>query len=160
MSAIEVVTLEKQPALVVEAKITPDRFNEVIGDCYGRIMTYAGSKGITVSGMPFVRYHDMNAGLMHLAAGIPVATEAEGDGSDILYQPLPGGRAASTVHMGEYHEVGAAWQKLSAWMEEHGHGSVFSTFGGWDVYENDPATVSDPSELRTRIFQPLPAGGD
>ncbi len=99
---IEVVTLEEQPALVIEAKITPDKFG------------------------------------------------------DILYQPLPGGQAATALHMGEYHAVGAAWSKLSAWVEANGHGSVFGTFGGWDVYENDPDSVSDASELRTRIYQPLP----
>jgi hypothetical protein len=28
-------------------------------------------------------------------------------------------------------------------------------FGGWDIYENDPFEVSDPRELRTRLYQPL-----
>ena len=153
---IEVVTLEAQPALVIEAKITPDKFGEMLGESYGRIMGYVASKGVDVAGMPFARYHDMSDGTMHLAAGIPIANEVEGDGGDILYQPLPGGEAATALHLGEYHEVGAAWERLSAWMEQNGHGSIFGTFGGWDVYENDPDTVSDPSELRTRIYQPLP----
>ena len=163
MSDIEVVTLEEQPALVIEAKITPDKFGDMLGESYGRIMGHVASKGVEVTGMPFARYHDMSDGTMHLAAGIPIASEVEGDGGDILYQPLPGGQAATAggqaataLHMGEYHEVGAAWQKLSAWMEENGHGSVFSTLGGWDVYENDPESVSDSSELRTRIYQPSP----
>lgn len=156
MSDIDIVDLPEQPALVIESKITPDQFGDFLGSAYGQIMGYAASKGSEVAGMPFARYHDMSDGKMHLAAGIPIAAAAQGDGGDILYQPLPGGKAATTVHFGEYQEVGAAWQKLSAWMEENGHGGVFSTFGGWDVYENDPDTVSDPSELRTRIYQPLP----
>ena len=156
MSDIEVVTLEEQPALVIEAKITPEKFGEMLGESYGRIEGHIAKMGVEASGMPFARYHDMSDGTMHLAAGIPIAREIEGDGGDIVYQPLPGGKAATTIYLGEYHEVGAAWQKLSAWMEANGHGSVFSTFGGWDVYENDPGSVSDPCELRTRLYQPLP----
>ena len=153
---IEVVTLEEQPALVIEATITPDKFGDMLGQSYGRIMGHLASKGLEPAGMQFARYHDMSDGTMHLAAGIPTAGEVEEDGGDILYQPLPGGQAATALHMGEYHAVGAAWSKQSAWMEANGHGSVFGTFGGWDVYENDPDSVSDASELRTRIYQPLP----
>ena len=103
-----------------------------------------------MAGRPFLRYVGMTT-VFKIQAGIPVEVPLPADG-EIKAIELPGGRTATALHLGPYHEVGPAWDAVNAWCAEQG---VNVHFGGWDVYENDPTTVSDPSEIRTRIYQPL-----
>lgn len=148
---IEVVTLKPQPILVIEETVAPD----ALGDALGRILpTVHGSAmdmGAIVTGMPFMRYLEMTD-QFRIEAGVPIA-EAVPTRGEIQCRELPGGKAATTVFLGPYHEVGAAWDAINAWRVGRG---IEAGFGGWDVYENDPTEVSSPSEIRTRIYQPLP----
>jgi effector-binding domain-containing protein len=131
-----------------------DAAPEKLGDALARMLPavhgYAREQGAIVTGMPFMRYLSMN-GTFRIQAGMPVAEAAEGSG-EIKPDELPGGKAATTVFLGPYHEVGAAWDAINTWREELG---LEISFGGWDVYENDPSEVASPGELRTRIYQPL-----
>ncbi len=147
---IEVVTLKPQPVLVMEEEVPPEELGAALGRMLPQVHGYASELGAVVTGMPFMRYLSMTDKFV-IQAGIPVAEPAEGTEA-IRYDELPGGKAATTVFLGPYHEVGAAWDAINAWREERG---MEIGFGGWDVYENDPSEVSDPSELRTRIYQPL-----
>ena len=88
-----------------------------------------------------------NESVFKIQAGIPSDLPGEGD---IQAIELPGGKLATILFLGPYDEVGEAWDQLRAWAAERD----LDMMGGWDVYENDPDTVSDPSELRTRIYLP------
>lgn len=101
--------------------------------------------------MPFLRYLEMSDRQWRIAAGVPVAEALTGN-DEIVAAELPGGPTATTLFLGAYHDVGAAWDALFAWCGERGRSH---SQGGWDVYENDPSDVADPGELRTRIYQPL-----
>ena len=147
---IEVVTLKPQPVLVMEDEVAPEELGAALARMLPQVHGYAEQLGAVVSGMPFMRYLNMSD-RFHIQAGIPVAEPTAGT-DEIKADELPGGKAATTVFFGPYHEVGAAWDAIDAWRRER---DLESGFGGWDVYENDPSEVSDPKELRTRIYQPL-----
>lgn len=147
---IEVVTLKPQPVLVMEAEVTPDTLGEALARILPKVHGSVNQLGTVATGMPFLRYLDMND-KFHIQAGVPVAEAVEGT-NEIKSAQLPGGKAATTVFLGPYHEVGAAWDAINAWREERGYAPGF---GGWDIYENDPSEVNDPRELRTRLYQPL-----
>ena len=149
----EVVELTPQPVAVIEA--THVRASE-IGSTLGRILTavhthVAGLPGIEPAGMPFLRYLGMAPDDLHLDAGLPVSRPIE-DAGEIVGRTLPGGRAVTTLYLGPYPGVGEAWHQLFEWLAREGKPMDRA---GWDLYENDPDTVADPSELRTRLYYPL-----
>lgn len=148
---IEVVELTPQLALVIEAEVAPQELGAELARILPTVHGHVKAKGGTMAGMPFLRYLGMGATTFSIQAGVPVAEPIPGDG-EIQSTELPGGRTATTLFLGPYHEVGKAWDALNAWCTDQG---IEVDFGGWDVYENDPSTVSDPSQLRTRIYQPL-----
>lgn len=148
---IEVVDLDPQPALVIEAEVAPQDLGAELARILPTVHGHVTARSGQMAGMPFLRYLDMGAATFKIQAGVPVTEPIEGDG-EIRATELPGGRTATTLFLGPYHEVGKAWDAMGAWCAEHG---IEVNFGGWDVYENDPSTVPDPSELRTRIYQPL-----
>ena len=100
--------------------------------------------------MPFMRYLEMTDRFL-IDAGVPIAEAMAGE-DDMLSKVLPGGKAATTLFHGEYSLVGQAWDAIFAWGKEQG---IEQHYGGWDVYENDPTEVNDPSEIRTRLYYPL-----
>ena len=144
---IEIIEANPQPALVVEAECKPGEFGDVLANSFGRVFQHMGMSGGQPHGMPFMRYLDMRDDYFKIQAGIPSDLPGEGD---IQAIELPGGKLATILFLGPYDEVGEAWDQLRAWAAERD----LDMMGGWDVYENDPDTVSDPSELRTRIYLP------
>lgn len=149
--SIEVVELKPQPVLVMEATAAPPEIGNVLGRILPAVFEYANAQGAAITGMPFMRYLEMTD-VFRIDAGMPVAEPVAGN-QEILARELPGGRAATTVFLGPYDQVGEAWDAITTWFREQ---NLQFAFGGWDVYENDPTEVKDPSELRTRLYQPLP----
>ncbi len=148
--SIEVVDLKPQPVLVMETTVAPDGIGEALAELLPTVYGHVAAQGGNMSGMPFLRYLEMSD-RWQIAAGVPVAEAMPGT-DDIIATELPGGPTATTLFLGPYHEVGAAWDALFAWCGERGR---LHSAGGWDVYENDPAEVAKPADLRTRIYQPL-----
>ena len=97
-----------------------------------------------------MRYFSMDGHTMRAAAAMPVHAPLAGSG-DIEPHILPGGRALTATHLGDYQGVGMAWQRVWDRARELG---VEVRFGGWDVYANDPESVA-PAEIETRIYLPL-----
>jgi len=148
---IEIVELDEQPVLVIEAEVAPPDLGAELARILPAVHGYVTENGGQMAGMPFLRYLNMTD-RFHIAAGIPTVEPMEGTG-EILSKVLPGGKAATTLFLGEYHRVGEAWDALNAWCADQGFDVGF---GGWDVYENDPSEITNPNELRTRIYFPLP----
>ena len=144
---IEIIEAKPQPALVIETQCKPGEFGQALATCFGRLFQHMGVSGGQPHGMPFMRYLEMGDDYFKIQAGIPSDLPGEGD---IQAIELPGGKLATILFLGPYDEVGGAWDELRAWASDRG----LDLMGGWDVYENDPDTVSDPSELRTRIYLP------
>ena len=148
---IEVIELDPQPVLVIEDEVAPAEIGAALARIFPTVHRYVTEQGAEMAGMPFLRYLAMGEKFA-IDAGIPTTTALPGR-NEIKSKTLPGGRAATALHLGEYQGVGAAWDAVFAWCREQ---NIAAGLGGWDVYENDPTGVSDPGELRTRIYLPLP----
>ena len=149
---IEVIELEPQPVIVIEAKISAPQIGEELGRIFPAVGAYITEQGGEMVGMPFMRYLDMGEQFL-IDAGIPTATAMAGR-DQIQSKLLPGGRTATTLHFGEYERIGEAWDAVFAWAAQQ---NIEQHQGGWDVYENDPTEVSDPAQIRTRLYYPLSA---
>lgn len=142
---IELIDAEPQPALAIESVCAQGEIARVLGVSFGRIVTHIIAGGGAPEGMPFLRYLEMSETSLRIQAGIP----SSGEGRDEIQSlTLPGGKLATSLYLGPYDGVGAAWDDMGKWAQARGLGIQ----GGWDVYENDPDTVADPSELRTRLY--------
>jgi effector-binding domain-containing protein len=75
----------------------------------------------------------------------------DGDGQ-VVAATLPGGSIASTVHVGPYEDLPAAYDAVYTWITEHGGQPAGDM---WEVYETDPDEHPDPSTWRTRVFVPF-----
>ena len=67
---------------------------------------------------------------------------------------LPGGPAATTVHIGPYDDMVAGYRAVAGWITDHGGEAVGDP---WEVYFSDPTTQPDPATWRTEIVQPYRA---
>ena len=148
--SIELLELAPQPTLVIKSTVAPDQIGERLAESFDRVFSYIDMAGGAQSGMPFMRYLDMTGDEFVIAAGMPLAEALDGEG-DIESHTLPGGRALTTLHLGDYAGVGAAWDEVWERAESLG---VPKRNGGWDVYTNDPTEVA-PKEVETRLYLPL-----
>ena len=148
---IEVVELKPQPVIVIETDVAPPALGEALARILPTVHGFASAHDTPVTGMPFMRYLAMTD-RFRIEAGMPVAEPVAGEG-EIECRQLPGGRAATTLFVGPYDRVGEAWDAIYAWCDARG---IERRYGGWDVYENDPAEAGDPSGYRTRLYLPLP----
>ena len=146
----EVKELQDQPTLVVRTRTSVDKLGEVLGEAYGAIAAYLGELGEYPAGPPFVGYYNEDMQDLDVEIGFPVARELPGRG-DIHASQLPGGRAATCLHVGPYSEVEPAYTALGQWMAENGYAP---TGVAYEIYLNDP-DETPPQELRTQIMFPL-----
>ena len=135
---------------MIEARVDPPKLGEELARILPKVHAYIADQDGEIAGRPFMRYLDMTDHFL-IDAGVPTAKPMVAQ-DDILSRVLPGGKTATTLFLGEYHLVGAAWNAVFAWCKEQG---IEQHYGGWDVYENDPGEVSDPGEIRTRLYHPL-----
>jgi effector-binding domain-containing protein len=82
---------------------------------------------------------------------IPIVGLVSLDGTAVEVRTLPGGRFLSVLHTGPYPGVGKAYERLFAYMGEHGLAP-----GGpsRELYLNDPAEVPE-DELLTEVQFPV-----
>jgi len=139
-----------QPTLVMRMRTSVQKLPQVLGQTWGAIMQYAGRIGVHPSGPPFVAYHNMDMQDLDLEIGFPYAQQVMGEG-EILAGEIPGGKAASCLHVGPYDQVGAAYEALRRWIEAGGY-----TPSGvaYESYLNDPQTTP-AAELQTQVVFPL-----
>jgi len=114
-------------------------------------MGYLTKHGIVPAEAPFSRDHEQKDGFLDLEAGIPVR-EAIRDYDRVKASTLPGGRAASTWHVGPYHELMDTHNRQESWMKEQG---LKSGGGIWEVYWTDPGLEPNAEKGRTEILWPI-----
>ncbi len=149
---IEVKEIDAQKALVIKADVPISAIGETMGELYGKLYTYAGEKGVQFAGPPFAIYYSYDPeGNVVFKAGVPIATEVEGEG-DIHYKEFPIMKVVTTVYTGAYEEMEPVYGHIQKYMEEN---KLESNGTSWEVYLTDPNQVADPSENKTIIYFPL-----
>lgn len=77
------------------------------------------------------------------------------EGGDIVRSATPAGPAASVVHFGPYHALGAAHAAIRDWCAAQNHrlaGPNWEVYGHWQT-----AWDRDPARIRTDVFYQLAA---
>jgi effector-binding domain-containing protein len=118
-----------------------------MGSIYGEIAAYAGKSGIPFAGPPFAMYYNMDMDDLDIEIGFPVDKVAAGEGR-VKAGKLPGGRQATTTHVGSYETIEKAYNALTAFVGERGLET--ETFM-YEEYLNSPQDTP-PDKLATNIY--------
>ncbi len=147
---IELVELQPRRALTVRRKMPQSGLGAFFMELFPRLRTTIVTQGATPSGPPFARYYNSDPAAFDTEAGIPF-TGTVTAASGMRVTTLPGGRAAKTVHIGNYETLSKEYRRIEAYLEEHG---LRGAEGPWESYVDDAATTPH-DKLRTEVFWPL-----
>lgn len=151
--ACAVRTVDAQHVASVRARVDATKVSASLAVMLPEVGAVLGEQGVRPIGPPFSRYHEIDSktNTIDIEAGIPVATPITAKGR-VRPGELPGGRVASTWHVGSYHELPRTYARLEAWMEAEA-----LTAGGpfWEVYWTDPGIEPDPSTWKTEVLWPV-----
>lgn len=147
------VTVKEVPAVraaAIRVTTSPQTIGEDLGPAYGAIMAYMGARGLAASDVPICFYRAWEQDNWVIEAGIPVDGDVvAGDGVHLL--EIPGGKAATVLHVGPYMELGRAHEALAAWCKAHGREMMAS----YERYITDPGEEPDPAKYQTEVIWPL-----
>ena len=165
MYRVEVHTLLEQPTLVTRARLAVPEIPAWIGPAFGRVAAAIRAAGAATAGAPFARFAPVDGRIdtFDIEAGFPVGAAlatslattggADGEHGDVQPSALPGGPAATTLHLGPYDAMTPAYDALEKWVAEQG-GTVDGA--PWENYWSEP--VGDPSSWQTQVVMPYRIG--
>jgi effector-binding domain-containing protein len=148
--SIEIHELHPRETAVVRVEVPVAALPRAIGEAIGEIERGMAEAGVGIAGPPFTRYLAFEP-LIVAEVGCPVRRPAPHVGR-VYPGRLPGGRAASIVHVGPYEGLEATHDRLQAWIADVG---ATATGPMWEVYWSDPDAEPDPATWRTEILVPL-----
>src|SRR5262249_7184119 len=106
----------------------------------------------------FIRARSVRAGrnvALYLSAQVELEAGAEALGpiapeGEIIASQLPGGRVATTRHLGPYAGLGAAHRAVREWCESH---RLALAVPNWEIYGHwQDAWNTDPSRIETDVY--------
>jgi AraC family transcriptional regulator len=155
-------SLAPQPVLVVRRRVKRTEVAATIGSALPHIFQYAQQHGIALAGHPLTRYSNPGLGLFTIEPGVRIADadytvrtreHAEtASGVAVIEELLPGGPAATTIHVGPYDKLGEAYAALESWIESE---QLHPAGAPWEYYITDPAEFPDPKDWKTEVFWPI-----
>jgi len=149
--AIHEETLAPQHAAAVRVTVPLADIGPTLGRIFGDVAAYLAGAGVPMTGPPFARYYSVAPESVDVEAGFPVPTSVPPRG-DVRPAELPGGPAATTMHVGPYDAMEPAYAEIAEWIRAHGREA---NGAAWEVYFSDPEQVPDPAQWQTKIVQPL-----
>ena len=144
---MEIVELKERDTLSVRFRTPVSRLSENMGSIYGEIAALAGRSGVPFAGPPFAMYYNMDMDDLDVEIGFPVSAAATGVGR-VKAGKLPGGKLATTTHIGSYATIEKAYNALTAFVGERGLET--ETFM-YEEYLNSPEDTP-PDKLATSIY--------
>ncbi len=154
---VRMADLQEQPAAVVCGRVTMDRIADFLGGAFSEVMQVVAAQGLHPTGPPFARYRfldqDGAAGTgasgakeLDIEAGFPVS-EGLAPSGRVEAAALPGGHVATTLHVGSYADLGAAYDATQQFLTDEGYEVAGAP---WECYLDEP----DVPEPRTEVFMP------
>jgi effector-binding domain-containing protein len=152
MYEVKVKDVSEQAVLRIRSKTTMSGMGQAMGEAFGRLGRFMGTKGIPFLGPPLCVYPEEFEGEKEaeIWCCFPAPPDATGEG-DIEATVIPGGKVAWTVHRGPYDALGKAYEALSAGMQEQDRRPAGPMR---DVYLTDPENVP-PEEYVTEVQWPV-----
>lgn len=126
--------LPTQRVATIRERVAMTAIGKAMGEGFGEIARAAEAAEAEINGMPFAMFHEIDPEEADVELGFPVLGEV--DAGRVHSATLKGGRAVCTVHTGPYEEVGAAYEALNRWVQEHGERVSGPPR---EVYLNEPA---------------------
>jgi len=142
--------LAPQLALTHRTTVTMTTVGERIGAAFGVLMEHGGKTGARWAGPPFTIYPTVCDDEFEIVVCAPVEPGAEA-GEGVRLEEIPGGRVATTIHVGLYRAVSQAYTALQKWMTDNGRRPAGPPR---EIYLNDPAEVPE-AELLTEVDWPI-----
>jgi effector-binding domain-containing protein len=143
--------LEPEKLAAVRGVFQVGEIGQAMAGAFGRIMAALSAQGIYPAGPPVAVYHSWTDTSVDTEIAFPVSgdfVEREG----VMASELPGERALSTVYVGPYDQMHAAYEVIKQYAGENGLelGKVM-----WERYFTDPHLEPDLSKHVTHIYWPL-----
>lgn len=121
-----------------------------LGNDFGELMQFAMTHKLYPQKFMAWYYSAQPPWMMDVAIQVTKLPE-QLDGR-IQSRTQPGGEVLIAHTWGPYDEVGKAYEQIKQWLVKHNRAAKGNPF---EVYVNDPAAVSHPSEIHTDVYQPL-----
>jgi effector-binding domain-containing protein len=147
----EIKNHRSRPVIGICRRIDSADVGKFIPETFGVVGPYFESEGMKMTGPPVAIFYGTNADGMDVAAGAPVA-EVTATSGDITELELAAGRVASTMYIGPYDRVSAAWEEFVAELSAQGE---TTTEPCWEEYITDPSNEPDSAKWQTLLVQPL-----
>ena len=120
----------------------------IFGRDYGELYTYAGQNGLK-PGRAMARYYSVQPVYIFDVA-IEVDKVPGGTGDRLRADSSMGGNAVIAHFKGPYEQIGMAYAAIQKWLRANDRTACGQPF---EIYLNNPASVPDPYDLRTDIYQ-------
>lgn len=134
---------------------TASNISNMMAQQYAEILNFMQDNSISVTGMPFTIYNEMNRnGSVIMSNAIPVQNQViVTDDSNILCGYMDRTRVLKTTLKGNYTNLEAAWN--TAFQHLKDNGLEQSEDKPFEIYTNDPSDVPNPANWITELYIPL-----
>jgi effector-binding domain-containing protein len=148
---VEERTLGSQDTAVLVDDLTVEEMGPFLEKAFATVSEYLAKHGSAPAGPPFARFHHAIGARFRTEAGFPTRTPVEEDG--VVHRgSLPGGRVATTWHVGPHRRVGRAHAAVYERLDSQGRRPCGDA---WEVYVGDAVGRLDSAGLRTLVVQPF-----
>lgn len=142
---------QEQPTAVVTGTVAMSELRSFFDRAFEELGRAMADGAFEPAGPPMAVYHGVPAETVHLEVGFPVRDPVASQGS-VVAGRLPGSRVVSSVHRGDYDQLGRSWQHLAEWA---GHEGLSLGDRLWEVYVTEPRPGDDPADMVTELHWAL-----
>ena len=150
---VSIQQVAEQPIAVARGRVTMKTISTAIFPLLDKVWAFVKAGGAKSNGHNILVYLDRGEGtpLIMNDPGVEIEAGAQvlapfPDAGDVVCSTTPGGRVATTIHMGEYTDLVHAHRAVRQWCIDNNH-PIAGT--NWEVYGHHE---DDPTKRRTDVY--------
>jgi len=136
---------------VIHFTIPKDEIRNVMGPGLRELMVTIAAQGIQPAGPWFDHHFTIAPDHWDFEIGVPVSAPVVPAGR-VKPGKWPAMKVASTVFLGDYEGLAAAWGVFLDWIDTNGHTPATDQY---QCYVTGPESSPDPTQWRTELIKPL-----